>query len=161
MRVFLDEPRHDRHWRHGLGIATSAMFVLLGLALFIGGLLAIVRDGNPAGAIGLFFGSILTVAFGWALRVFVSRWRAPVVQVRIDEEGVRVGERTLPWSRVREIECWHAGPGRSVWVCFLPRTRNEKPLRVPGPPLSGATWSHLADELAAHFESRRLDVQIG
>jgi hypothetical protein len=154
---FLDEARSDRSWQLLLVLAATLTMTLVAAFLFVA---ALTHDADPLLRllVGGLFGAGFLVLFGWASIVLTRRILSAPVRVRIDDLGVRVGDRSLAWREVRQLQVFSGGLPRRVSLVFQASVARRS-LQVPGlfPVAEGA---ELVQRLGEHFASSNLPVSI-
>ena len=157
-RVFYDEVRS---WRY------PATYILLvgttSLGSVGGWLLAHAISDQHANwgarlVIGGIFGAGFLLLFGICSVVLFLRILQPPRRVRLDTEGVQLGERRLNWSQVQCLSFnIRNGDG---WLTVRAATPAIRCFLIPGRGLPHEEWSNLADKLKRHFKQAALNVKV-
>lgn len=157
-RVFFDEVRS---WRYP---ATYMFLVGTTVLGSIGGWLlahAIVDEHASWGArifIGGVFGAGFLLLFGICAVVLFFRLLQPPRRVRIDTEGLQLGQRRLDWS---QVQCLSFKVTRGEgWLTVRTAAPATRRFLIPGRGLPPATWSELAGQLQRYFTQSALNVEV-
>lgn len=101
--VFIDETRSDRSRKVAIGCIGSATIAA------VGGFLAGAAIADPTAPplarllVGGVFGLGFLLIFGAIAVALARRLLRGSVRVVIDTDGVRIAERSVPWSEVRRV----------------------------------------------------------
>jgi hypothetical protein len=104
------------------------------------------------------FGGGFFILFGICAVVMLLRLLHPPCRVRMDTEGVQLGQRKLNWSEIRCLSFkMRSGEG---WLTIRAATPVPRRFLIPGRGMPPATWSGLADQLKCYFKQTGLNVDV-